>query len=164
MSRLLDSLRPQLGPGDQVVIVGDGAVVDVADMHCVTIAGPNNDYGATARTAGLAHATGQYVLYAGVKDRYRPGALALVREAVVGEQGLVLFRTSRNGDDNDLVWLDPELRPGNLYPSCIVHPRLPGGPNWLGRYGSAYHYVEALLRDLTEVGWDERVLVDRVTT
>lgn len=121
LSRLIESVQPQLGPDDQLLIKHDHT----------------GDWGHTPRNEMMALAKGDYILSIDDDDVYLPGALWLVRWALAVNPGRPhLFRLIRGGHfGGDVKWTDREVRVGNVGTQMIVAPN---DKARLGRWGSRY--------------------------
>lgn len=121
LSRLLDSVRPQLASVDELLIRHDHT----------------GDWGHTPRNVMMASAKGDYILSIDDDDVYLPDALDFVRAALALAPGRPhMFRLIRGGRfGDDVVWTDKVIREGNVGTQMICVPNVAGK---LGRWGSRY--------------------------
>lgn len=172
LKRTLWSLVGQIADGDQVLVIGDGAqpqaeticrafstlnlrYVDGVETHC---------FGNRQRQAGMALATGDYLLFLDDDDVYVPGALQVVREAAAQWPDCpMLFRfIDKNGA---VLWRDPVVREGNVSTVQIVFPNR---PEWLGAWGDRYEGDYDFIRSTLDrwpggdqaVAWRPNILAD----
>lgn len=123
----LSSIAVQLAPGDEHLVIGDGAQPAAAAMCAVVGAtyhdGPQvHDYGNSQRDAGAQLATGDYLLYCDDDDVYAPDALALVRAVVENEPGIPhVFRMLH--PTFGVLWQRPALVCGNVGTPMFAVPR-----------------------------------------
>ncbi len=91
LGALIVTVRDQLAPLDEFLVIGDGPQPDGAAI--VAAAGHpkiryletpefKGDWGATPLDFGTAHATGDYIMYIGDDDTLTPGAFGFVRKIV----------------------------------------------------------------------------------
>lgn len=124
----LESIVSQLEPGDEVIVLRDGA----------------RDYGHSARNAAMPRAKGTHLLFQDDDDQYADGALAEMRRfAREQPDRIAIFRMRY--PDGRLLWADPELRYKNVSTQTFLIPNVPGK---LGRWendglrGGDYVFIE----------------------
>lgn len=117
LARTLVSIAPQLRPGDELIVQCDDS----------------GDVGATPRTAGMRKATGTHLLFMDDDDVYTPGALDVIRAAVLAEPGRVHLFGLTSGQGWSLPHGDREVRVGNVSTQMIVAPN---DPKRLGAWGA----------------------------
>lgn len=105
----LDTVAPQLGAGDQLLLVDDGSTDESADIlrryaarfpGIEVIGKPNGGVG-SARNAGLAHARGEYIAWVDPDDWVAPEWLGAIREALEATRPDILvfdYVLHRDGD------------------------------------------------------------------
>jgi len=127
LRRTIQSIAPQLADGDEHLVIGDGPQVGarriVEACGGVYHQGPATaTYGAHQRDYGIAHATGDYVMFCDDDDILTDGALAVVRAGIADNPGVpLLFRMDVPGFG--VLWHDPVIRHGNVGTPMIVAPR-----------------------------------------
>lgn len=123
---------------DEVLVVGDGPQ-PVAEKICAEFSGrlsvrylatrKTGIFGAHQRNIGLGIATGTHALFMDDDDRYKPGALRVVREALAQAPDRPhLFRMEAVGTRHPfrILWSDPEFRLGNVSSQMIAMPIVDG--------------------------------------
>ena len=97
VSEAIDSVLAQDPPADEVIVIDDGSTDSTPEVlagygdRITVVQQPNAGAGA-ARTAGLRHASGDWITFLDSDDLWYPGRLALFREdiAKVGDTDVVL--------------------------------------------------------------------------
>lgn len=143
LTLLWDQLVPQLGPGDEVWVVGDGAqprartmVEGIHPQVRYGEFGPTKLWGHPQRNWAMEKAAGTHIYSLDDDDTLLPGALATMRRVVEAEPSRIhVFRARDSGMAEDLIWGKPELRCGNVSTQCFVVPNEKGR---LGTWGSRY--------------------------
>lgn len=131
LARLLESLQPQLGPLDEVLVVSDAdaplppaeaAIRKLNDRRFASLAhGPTHKWGHAQRDFGLAQATGDFALFMDDDDLPSTDALDLVRVGVRGTRGPHLFAMNHNTHNTVYIPHWPAL-PGEIGGAQIVVP------------------------------------------
>ncbi len=120
LARTLDSLTPQLRPGDEVIVERDNT----------------GDWGATPRTRGMRRASGDWILWMDDDDCYTEGALHAVRRAVAKSPGRPhIFGMRRGRPFNNTLPVSREVRVGNVSTQMLV---IPNDQARLGQWGTMY--------------------------
>jgi glycosyltransferase involved in cell wall biosynthesis len=110
----LESIVSQLEPGDEVIVVRDGA----------------GDWGHSARNGAMPRAKGTHLLFQDDDDQYANGALAEMRRFAREQPDRIgIFRMRYL--DGRVLWADPELRYKNVSTQTFLIPNVPGK---LGRW------------------------------
>lgn len=159
LERTLDSVRDQLLPGDEVIVVTDSHGMDLdarrAIAHRITPypyqvrivehdAG-GHDYGHSQINHGMTLATGDYLSFIDDDDCYLPGALAVMREAAGAQPGRPLLFRFRSHLGGTVFWLQPGLvRQACIGGHCAVFPN---DPAHLGKWGDHYEGDFTFIRD-----------------
>lgn len=173
---LAESLRKQLYPGDEVIVVGDtfhGPLDAVRDWvlqqpqwrweeHDAGYMG----WGHPQINFGISRAEGDYILFQDDDDVYRPDALVNVHRAVKHLDPprplLFRFRAARAG--GQLFWMKKGLVQENTIGGhCIVVPNVPDKiGRWTDRYAGDFDFIEETLRlwEPLQPVWKEQVIVD----
>ena len=114
--RTLQSIVPQLEPGDEVMIVRDDS----------------GDAGDTPRNDAMPRARGTHLLFMDDDDVYVPDALAKMRRFADANPGRIgIFKLEYVVGNRR--WVDPELRFKNVSTQTFLVPNVPGK---LGRWES----------------------------
>jgi glycosyltransferase involved in cell wall biosynthesis len=135
---------------------------------------PHNDYGGWARNVGLDALRdmryGDWVCYLDDDDVYLPGALAAVRATLADrdptDPELHIFRARFNDSrvktaPDGCLWIDREIRRGNISTCMLVHSLapLPPGLRWrTDVYEHDYHLAADLVDAGYAVHWHETVI------
>lgn len=128
-----------LALGDEVLVVADGPQQE-AERICREMSfripsirfletRPTRAYGAHQRNVGLGMAVGTHALFIDDDDRYKPGALGVVRKALAqAPDRLHLFRVENVGTRHPfkILWNDPKFRLGNVTTQLICVPIIDG--------------------------------------
>jgi Glycosyl transferase family 2 len=146
LARCLDSVAPQLGPNDEVVVIGDtcdGPLPRVRDL--VRDYGPQflylehdagyHDWGHSQLQYGIGQALGEWLHCNDDDDVYVPGAVAVMRTVAADANGRpILFRfRSYHGQ---VYWAQRGVLQMDLVGGhCLVFPNIPGK---IGRFGRRY--------------------------
>lgn len=174
---LADSLRKQLYPGDEVIVVGDTfnlAARNPALREWVE-AQPQwrweehdagyMGWGHPQINYGMSRAKGDYILFQDDDDVYAPGALVNVHRAVKHLDPprplLFRFRAARYGGMP--IWQQKgRIEEGWIGGHCIVVPNVPEKMGkWTDRYAGDFDFIEETLRlwQPLEPVWKEQVIV-----
>lgn len=131
LGRTLDSIRPQLLPGDQLIVESDAT----------------GDWGATPRTKGMAAAAGDYLLFMDDDDVYLPGSLDAVRSALRENPGRPhLFSMWRDANYGDQLPRAEVVQMGNVSTQMAVFPNDPAKLGaWGTRYEGDYDFIRSTL-------------------
>lgn len=173
----IDSVIPDLQPGDELLVIGDG-VQPIArraaeNARALTsggvlygeIANPVSVYGNAQRDLGVTIADNSHLCFIDDDDRYMPGALNVIRDRV-GEapDAAHVFRAewgSGHHAAGTVLWETPELRTGNVGTPMVVLPRNAGLPRWMAFNDrgtvSDYGWISAAVAGL-ELVWHEEIV------
>lgn len=179
LARTLDSIAPQMGPGDQVIVVGDTREGQLPPMEALCgrhPAGPLYvpftdglmSWGHHQIQYGLGFATGDYVLAQDDDDIYLPGAFDAIRAAASDNPGRVLlfrFRSQRLG--GVVFWHTPGpewIRQGHIGGHCLVQPNIPGKVGQLtARYEGDFDWiVDTLARHEEPPVWCDFIIAEQL--
>lgn len=146
LKQTLQSIRPQLAEGDEVLVIGDGRVptpdqlVLPAPRDVWFLATPaTRCWGNAQRDKGMEIATGTHLLFIDDDDAYEPDALANVRRALEANADVAhIFRIRFGpghpagplGADHPPIWIDQSLRSSNIATPMVVLPNRPDLPRW----------------------------------
>lgn len=172
LRRTLDSMAPQMLPGDECVVVGDvldgplrvteEIVKDYPWCRYLEYAGATHTFGHDQLNQGLACVTGDLVLCQDDDDCYTDSAFACVREHALAYPGRPLM-TRFVSYWGMVYWHTPGLvAQGHIGGHCLV---VPNRPQMVGRYTTRYEgdfdYVKSTL-DLWQAQGITPVWVDYV--
>lgn len=150
LERTLDSVRDQLLPGDEVLIVVDTHEMPWADWWTIALRvqayGPQfvaltcdahrRSHGHDQINYGMALATGDYLSFQDDDDVYTPGALAAMREAATEHPGRPLLFRFRSQLGGLVFWRFAGLvAEATIGGHCLV---VPNDPARLGKWGDHY--------------------------
>jgi glycosyltransferase involved in cell wall biosynthesis len=169
LARTVFSFIGQLHDGDEVIFVADpkGDVDYVKWMREAsssrlgvdwrhTVHGGPGGWGLTQRNRGLEMATGDLVWFLADDDVATPWALDAIRSEVHPSEPWSIFRAGRANDD-PWIWVDQEIRRGNLDADCIVCP--PGvSARWGLDYSGDYDFAVALAEELGPPVWRQDIV------
>jgi glycosyltransferase involved in cell wall biosynthesis len=138
----LDSISMQMGPHDQVFVIGDGQYPEsrkLVDTYGIRYAyfelpqGPHRDWGARARNFALPLAKKGYISFMDDDDCYLPGAFAAIRRAIHEFPGKPFLFRMLHG--TSILWRTEEIALGNVSSQMVV---LPNQQSKLGRFTERY--------------------------
>lgn len=150
LERTLDSVRDQLLPGDEVLVVIDTHEMSLTDRHAIAhritpypyqvrvleYDAGRHDHGHSQINHGMARATGDYLAFNDDDDIFEVGALAVMREAATAHPGRPLLFRFRSHLGGTVFWLQPGLvRQACIGGHCCVFPN---DPAHLGKWGDHY--------------------------
>lgn len=173
LAQCLDSVKDQLGKGDEVIVIGDTHDGDMPTVKALVKSYGSkfryvahdagyHDWGHAQLNCGLSLAQGEYVHCNDDDDVYLPGAVAAMKAAAAEDPGRpLLFRFQSYV--GPVFWVERGLFARNwIGGHCLVAPRLPGK---VGRFASAYSgdfdYLEstiALHGGVESAVWKEEVI------
>lgn len=177
LRRTLESIRPQLGEDDEVIILCDMAYSATMSMHgnlgnwgfwderykLSYAQDAVSFFGHAQRNLGLKLATKHYVAFCGDDDVYDQNAFSVVRKVIAANPGRpLIFRVDTWSCG--LVWRDPMLEVGNVDCGGFV---IPNDKMRLGtfsyRYEGDYDFINGTLRGYPDgpVWRPERIQVCR---
>jgi glycosyltransferase involved in cell wall biosynthesis len=142
------SLTVTLASATEQMLPGDELLVDVND---------DGDWGNSARNRMMAKATGDYLLFMDDDDVYDHGALSAVRAVLTPQPKLHLFRM-RYADGRSTLWVDREIRDGNVSTQMLAAPNRPDLPAWGGEYAADLGFIQAARELLGEPVWHDQVI------
>jgi glycosyltransferase involved in cell wall biosynthesis len=169
LRRTLLSLVPQLLEGDQVLVIGDGeqpnsAIICQEFGVCYVDGVETGCFGNRQRQAGMALATGDYLLFIDDDDVYVPQALSVVRLAIAEhpDRPMLFQFIDKNGA---VIWQQQEVKEGNISTAQIVFPnRSTQLGVWQDRYEGDFDFVRSTLDKWPggdqAVVWRPNILVD----
>jgi hypothetical protein len=119
LERTLDSIRPQLHPEDELIVVYSHEVTQ----------DPSLGRGGAEKVEGTRRATGTHLAFMDDDDVYLPGALDLMRAHAADVP--VIFRLDGSSVGIGTIWREPELRYTNVSTQMFV---VPNDPTRLGEW------------------------------
>jgi glycosyltransferase involved in cell wall biosynthesis len=125
LKRSIDSITPQLGDGDELVVAADGPEALVKARRqwpaCVLVPGsPHGNWGHTPRNLMIPALEGPWVVHQDDDDTMAPEALANVRRHVAEHPGAVhLYRVLY--ECGYVIWGEKVVCQGNIGTRFIVH-------------------------------------------
>jgi glycosyltransferase involved in cell wall biosynthesis len=131
----LRSVIPELLPGDEAIVIGDGpqpiskeVAIEAGARYLETQ--PTRQWGHAQRNLGMEQAKGDYLAFIDDDDLYLQGAFQAMRRAIEEAPGkLFIFRMQYKGG---ILWDKPELAINNISTQMFVFPNVPGR---LARWG-----------------------------
>jgi glycosyltransferase involved in cell wall biosynthesis len=171
LERTLDSIAPQLGSDDEVVVVADGA----GDAAAVRLAVERLDdprcsfelcsesapgIGCAPRRCGIARACGTQLAFMDDDDVYEPGALELMRSAACARP--VIFRMDASAVGHGILWQEPVLSYANVSTVMFLVPNEPArlgewAPHF-GPDGSDFTFITGCCERMGEPVWREEIV------
>ena len=164
LARTLRSLQ-DLEAADEVIVIGDGEQKEAqSEFHrsalpgiYISVRGPSGDWGHTPRNLVMSRARGDYLLHMDDDDYYLPGAVSIIRAALLKQPGLPhLFRMRLGGG---ILWQRPTISCGNVSTQMFVHPNLPDTfGTWKPVYGGDADFIRETSSRFPDVIWREDVI------
>lgn len=171
---MLQALLPQFGPGDEVLVVGDGpqprAREIVASFPKTRPAGPIfyleqgpiRNYGNPQRNMAATLAVGNYLVFIDDDDVPLPNCLDAIRRAASEVPGRPFMFRMYHGQM--VLWKDMAVRGGNVSGQMFVPPNLPGRVGrWSGRYAADFDFINSTLAlypgGHADLVWRKEILV-----
>lgn len=145
LRRTLDSIAPQILPGDEVIVCGDThdgplrvteeIVADYPFVRYIELDAGGHDWGHAQINAALDLASGDYVLGQDDDDVFTPDAFACIRDRALAYPGQPLM-TQFQSYWGFVYWHTPGLiAQGHVGGHCLVVPNQPG---MVGRFTARY--------------------------
>lgn len=171
---LFESLYDQLGPGDEVLVVGDthdGPLPFVAAL--ITTIGPPFRYlahdaghrcwGHCQINYGITQAMGDYLVFIDDDDRFTPGAFSAIRAAIAqqSEPRVLMFKFHCRRLGRTLPERY-EIAESAIGGHCIVPPNIPDMLGmWGEHYGGDFAFIESTLAHWPHgPAWYDTVIAD----
>lgn len=183
----LDSVRDQLLPGDEVIVVIDTHEMDINTQRAIVRRVEPYPYQIHTRLhdAGAHHwghpqcdhgqtlAKGDWIVANDDDDVFTPGAFAAIRQAIAYAETPrpLLFRFKPYFADNFLIWhtAGPEwIRQGHIGGHCLVQPNVPEkvgqrAVNGTYRYESDFDWIISTLANWAPIDplWCDHVIAEQ---
>lgn len=167
---MLDLLLPQLEPGDECLIIGDGpqpnakAIVDCLANPAVVYFehGPIWNYGNPQRNLAIARAKGKFLHFVDDDDRPIPGGIALMKNAIARVPDKPHMFKMHHKDR--ILWGNTAIAMGNISGQMFVPPNTPDRlGRWSGNYAADFDFIRSTLSTYPEgqsaVVWESDVIV-----
>lgn len=154
LEKVLRTLVPQMVPGDEIQVIGDGPqpeskkVVDAVGSPMVKYdeQGPFFKYGNPQRNIGIGRATGKFLWF--IDDDDSPmadGILTIKRLVAPQPSNPHLFHVLYRGIPMPLLH-DKRLWCGNVTGQCFVAPNVPGRlGKWTDNYEGDFSFISETL-------------------
>lgn len=169
LARLIQEILPQLGTGDEVLVVGDGpqpgarAIAEGIDPRVRYYEyGPTRNWGYAQKNWAIRISRGDYLYAIDDDDRIAPTALASIRRGAIETGGRpMIFKIHHAGI---VIWRDQTVRSGNISTQMLVFPNR---AERLGFWGLIYEgdreFAESTLRLWPDgaLAWREEVIALR---
>lgn len=171
LAEMLRRLVPQLGLGDEVIVIGDGpqpkarTIVDGFPDANIRYAelGPFWRYGTPQRDMGIRLGTrNNYLAFVDDDDAPLPGYMEALRRGIREADGRPLVYRIEHSER--ILWRDRRVRAGNISGQMFVVQNVPGKVGrWGDRYAGDFDFVQstlALQKDgEASVLWREEVIL-----
>lgn len=169
LETMLRDLIPQLGDGDEVLVIGDGpqpkAYEILGKVKSPFIRywehGPIWNYGNPQRNIAMAEAKGDYIMFVDDDDRPAQGGVGIVKAVATQLPGRpLMFKMPYM---KHLIWKTREVRCGNVSGQMFIVPNVKGRlGKWSGLYTGDFDFIKSTLllypeRDKAVV-WKEEVI------
>ena len=100
LARAIASVRGQMAPGDEILVVYDAAEVPPLKEYDICVRymayGPTRSWGAAQYDYGMDQAQGDWCVFLPDDDYMAPGALDAIRRGVEGKPGVHIFACQMN--------------------------------------------------------------------
>jgi glycosyltransferase involved in cell wall biosynthesis len=146
LPRTLESIAPQLRPGDEILVVCN------RDM----------DFGAKARNEAMPRAKGTHLAFLDDDDEFKSDALEKMRHFAAANPGRIgIFREELA--DLSLHWKEPVLRIGNVGTVLFFVPNMPDKLGVWAPYEGDWRPCDWMFISSTVERMGEPIFVDEVT-
>lgn len=149
---MLERLLPQLGEGDEVLVIGDGpqphakAIADKLASPYVRYweHGPIMNYGNPQRNLAIAEAKGDYIHFVDDDDMPAKDAVKNIKKAAAEAPGKpIMFRMMHCGTP---LWQAPAVICANVSGQMFVIPNVKDRiGKWSGRYEADFDFMKSTL-------------------
>lgn len=174
--RTLESLKGAgIRPTDEIFVIADGTHPE-ARATCEDFEGFLNIkyletrktgcFGSHQRNVGMGLARGTHLLFMDDDDRYKPGALDIVRKAVAEAPNVPHFFKAENMTDRrqwKIIWKEKKVSLGNLSSQMFVFPIIDGLlGNWPIGHCCDFGFVRDTMPRFGEdrIVWHEEVIAE----
>lgn len=170
----LESIEPQLGQEDEVLIVEDGPLPESTDIvsqfdqrfRAIVAPGPARDWGATPRNFAIPRATKTHLAFMDDDDLYLPGAFDAFRAAIEENPDRPhMFRMYRG---LEMLWKRPVVIGANVSTQMYLIPNVFGRVGrWTKKYDGDLYFIRQTLSMYPEgynaLVWKEAVVASLTT-
>ena len=151
LEALFVSIRPQIGPGDEVLIVGDThsdplhevrALVESEGHRWLSHDAGRHAWGHPQINYGMTRARGDYLVFIDDDDVFTEDAFDHIRAHANGTPLMFRFRSPRTG----LLWQKQVIQCGRIGGHEFVVPNIPNRlGTWTDRYEGDYDFIVSTL-------------------
>lgn len=141
LEKMFLQLHPQLSPGDEHLVIGDGPQPN-AEKIVDKVKSPYvrywefpliMNYGNPQRNQAISHAVGDYLMFVDDDDQVPPGAIDKVKKAAEANPGKILMFRMQHPPGP--LWVRKELACGNVSGQMFICPNVKGK---VGRWSTHY--------------------------
>lgn len=153
LADILKDILDQAASTDQIIVVGDGAqpeamkIAEGLDPRVIYLEeGPTKDWGHGLRNIVMPIATGTHIMSLDDDDRMARGIVPKIKFSLARRPNKPhIFRMHHEGG---LVWVNKELKEGNVSTQLIAVPNI---PERLGVWGNRYQGDWDFIRSTVEL-------------
>jgi glycosyltransferase involved in cell wall biosynthesis len=171
LTRALQSILPQLLPGDECLVVGDGEQRNARRTTNLEYEqlkdgvqllyfeyGPTKDWGNAQRQFGLYRARTTHIAFLDDDDVWAPGARLAIEAGITVTPSVPHIFRMRYANGFTL-WQVPALRCGNVGTPMIIVPRNPSKlGKWSSRYEGDFDFISTWGWTDPEICWHHEVI------
>lgn len=149
LETMISQLTPQLAPGDEHLIIGDGPQPN-AEAIVKKMASPYirywefpliMNYGNPQRNQAISEAKGDLLMFVDDDDQVPPGAIATVKSTAEKNPGRPMMFKMRHAPG--ILWVTKTLECGHVSGQMFVVPNLPGRVGrWPGHYSADFDFMK----------------------
>jgi len=152
LADMLGRLLPQLGEGDEVLLVGEGPrprAKEIADSFKSNAVryweeGPFFNWGNPQRNSAIKQAKGSRLVFIDDDDSIHATGIATIKAVSAGFPGRpIMFRMLHKGRT---LWSNQVVRFGNVSGQMFIAPNVPGRlGTWSSAYAADYDFITSTL-------------------
>jgi glycosyltransferase involved in cell wall biosynthesis len=170
LRQTLESIVPQLGRGDEIIVISDGKSDIARDIcapyvQCVYLeTEPSYVFGNKQRDYGIEKANGTHIAFCDDDDIFLPWALQSIRKAADSHpDAMFIFKVEPNGYKavhHPHLWVERTIRKGNIMSCGVVVPNRPDLPKWQlspDEYAADFYFAQQCAQHC-EVIWRDEVI------